>query len=351
MAQTEQAVGILGIDTQANRLYPPTLGLGWDPLRNFDRGPINAQSYSNYNQSVILSGLHKSLNRGFSLEAVKWGLEQFYTNKVVRGWSWNVLLEYSLDSIGPADPTAFLRVNYLKINFPERPEAYITAVLILAQAKKTNVILFANLLYPELKIKGVSERLAMNIIPELVQPEFDAALQQRNLTRGIYAIYALANFEKQLFSKRYDTYNPIALIYESFTKIYPTNQPTYTTLLLEAAVQENWRWEPRSMKIYLMLLHLHCTNNIPTISVIQQFPADNVQFLDKMFRDRQQLISYFGPADYQLDLSTDEGRKQKATKESWIRNVSVLANEDPNWAPLSNFYKIEVGKKKSKKIR
>jgi hypothetical protein len=345
-----QTFTIPGVDSGARRAVGASIPIGWNPLNDFDKGTTTARSYLHYDQSITVSALYKSLNRGLSLEAIKWGLERYYTNKAVRISSWNTLLEYSLECIGPADPSAFLRVNYLKTNYHESVEAYITAILILAQANKTNLILFCNLLYPEFKQKGVGDRIYPNITPENIQYILDKALYEKNLTDIIYAIFALFSSEKQTQIKHYDSFNPVSLVYESFAKIYPTNQMSYITLLLNAAVQQNWLWEPKSIKIYLFLAHLHCSNSVPTITTIQQFPADNVGYLAKLFRERSPLLVWLGPTEYQVDLSTDDGRKDKASKEQWIKNMSILVNEDKNWAPLSEKYRLEVSLKKSKKL-
>lgn len=340
---------ILAIDN-IDRPYSRQVPQGWDPLNNFNRGSTSTESYNNYSQDVVLSGLQKSLNRGFNLEAVRWGLEQFYTNKFVRNWTWNVLLEYSLDAIGPADPTAFLRVNYLRNNFYDRPEAYITAILLLCQARKTNIVLFANLLYPELKVKGVADKVPSDLTLDALQQDLELSIYNKDLQRGLYVLYFLAYSEKTLRYQIQGSSSPIAMIFESFSRFYPLDQNTYPATLLKAALQDQWRWEHRSIKIYLLLLHLHCTNSIPTTSVIQQFPADNVGYLAEMFKARDPIISWFGPTPYQMDLSTGWGRQNKATKDEWIANMSVLDNESIDWRELSKFYAHQVSLKKSKKL-
>jgi len=348
--ESTQPIYILGVDTSVQRTWTPRIPPGWDPQANFNRGQVNTESYNYYTQDVVLSGLHKSINRGFNLEAIKWGLEQFYTNKYVRNWTWNVLLELSLKSVGPADPTVFLRINYLRNNFYPRGDAYMTAVLILCQARKTNTLLFADLLYPELKTKGVADRVPADMTPTSIQKTMEIAIFDKDLGRALYGIYLLAFSERRLSKNVFGSDSPIALVHESFNRFYP-NEGSYAGMMLDAAMQEDWRFQPRSVLIYIQLLHLHCSNTMPEVNVIQQFPADNLEYLDILFRQRNPIISWFGPTPYQMDLATGEGRKEKRTKDEWIRNMQVLDNEDNNWSYLSDFYAEQVRNKKSKKLR
>lgn len=355
----EFAPEILGVDTNARRMLAPTIPFSWNPLAYPEKGKLSDNSYNYYSQDVVLSGLKKALNRGFSLEAVKWGLEQYYTNNYVRAWSWNVLLEYSLDAIGPADPTAFLRVHYLKVNYPNDVNAYITAVLILAQSEKANVILFANLMYPELKSAKTTAGLADDLgTPEQFQAFLDADLPNKNLSRIIPTIIALANIKKQPINKHYDTFLPIAMIHESFSRLQAGNQPSYLKTMLDAALENNWKWENRSIKIYLLLAHLYCTDNLPEKYFYQQMPADNVEYMAKLFisRDWHMFViaannGPYGASEYQIDMSTGGVKKTLENVEPWIGNISVLNPENQQWKQLTNFYITQFRNKKSKKIQ
>jgi len=345
---------IKGVDVTVIRLSPEPIPFGWNPLDKMDKGKVTTHSYSNYDQSVVLSGLIKNLNRGFNVEALKWGLEMFYTNRAVRTWSWNILLEYSLDAIGPADPTAFLRVKYLQTNYHEKVEAFITAILILTQARKTNTILFSGLIYPELKVDGVADKL--NMSPEQLLQKLNESLQTKNLSNVIYAIYALAKTQRTPQFKHQDSTERLAMVHEAFMGIQNPNQPSYVFSLLKAATDDNWKWKDRSLKIYLHLAHLHCTDNLPSIASITQLPADNVIFLAKLFIERNGRMLMFGegpygPSQFQMDLSTGWGKKLKTSKENYVENISVLDNEDPSWKPLSDFYRASFLGNKTKKIR
>ena len=348
---------ILGTDVSVPRMPAPQIPPNWNPLAYPEKGKPSDYSYSYYTQDVVLSGIKKSLNRALSLEAVKWGLEQFYTNRATRTWSWNILLEYSLEAIGPADPIAFLRVGYLKTNYPNEVTAYITAILILAQSQKTNTILFSSLYYPEFKTIGVAKALGS---PEFLQATLEYNLTAKNLSAVIPSIIALFYYDAT--SKKFEKSDLLikarSMVHASFMKLTTAGQPSYLNTLLTVVTSDlNWKWEARSLKIYLHLAHLICTDSLPKTSFYQQVPADNVEYMARAFIARDWHLFMippeagpYGASQYQIDLSTGEGKKSKQSKEQWIQNISVLVPENPTWKPLSDFYSAQFREKKSNKI-
>ena len=360
-------------DNKVERSSLPTIPSDW--IGENQKG-MNIKSHSCFAADEVSSAAQKAVRRGYSLEAIQWFLELFWSSPHRRTNIWNRALVMSVEDIGPADPLLILKIlnlrsKYLKnskitnIDVIDNSLEIATAAILLAQSKKTRVNDWGIHLY---MLNHKSETA-----PEVLKQEFKSSLIKKSCKDALFWAGQLISSEIKVGGRKQDKAE--ILIWEALLEVsiidlttkdvsdntgkkndnfigLPNNKmmSPYVTELMNLAFESNWKWNEKSYLLISHLIHLICYDNLPTIgSTTKTFTSDDkfkINFNDSewkgnlkdivlIFRNRQLL---FGVPDYAIDKHTASGIRLGRDITHFANEGGKLNNKDPKWEQLDDFY-------------
>ena len=357
-------------DTEVNRIPVLEIPSDWDKIKNPAKG-IRSQTYSYFRNDEVSSSAQKAVRRGYSLGAIQWFLELFWTGKASRTNIWNRALVMSVEDIGPANIYAFSKIYQLSKNSRDDPRALAMSAIILAQSKKSRVNDWG------FHAMGYyADQLVKTSWPEQLKDMLRKAMAARDaehLTIAISAAIALTRITVKISKirgyRKFD--NPQIMIWEVFDlflredeeKEYTvrgrvrtkteSNWNQYYSMLKDLAFSSGWRWKDKSFLLFMHIIHLWFTGgsncdpeDIPC--KMGGFPSDedlvkygypkvnpSLQgYVDFMFQRKYPI----GVPDYAVDKHTRRGKSAGRGLKHFIEVAGHINNEDTNWKPLSDWY-------------
>ena len=367
-------------DTEIERLPVPEIPPDWDKIKNPAKG-IRSQTYSYFRNDEVSSSAQKAVRRGYSLGAIQWFLELFWTGKASQTNIWNRALVMSVEDIGPANIYAFSQIYQLAKNSKNEPKALVMTAIILAQSKKSRVNDWGFH-----AMEPYADKLVRISWPEQLKDMLRKAMAARDaehLTVAITAAIALTRVTVKITKirgyRKFD--NPQIMIWEVFDLFFRVDTDVeftyrghiktkteskfnqYYLMLKDLAFSTGWRWKGKSFLLFMHIIHLWFTGGTK-ISHEQSsgtdcdpedvpckmggFPTDedlvkygypkldpSLQgYVDFMFQRKYQI----GVPDYALDKHTRRGKSSGRGLQHFIEVAGQINDEDANWKPLSDWY-------------
>ena len=339
----------LTYDLSVSRSPLPYIPVDWSPESQIG---IHVRTYSAFPSDEASSAAQKAVRRGYTLEAIQWFLELFWSSPHRRTNIWNRALVMAVEDIGPADPLMICQILNLRKN-KDDALSIATAAYLLARSEKSRVNDWSIHLYMLNKNYGKCSYNVASLKSALLQ-----ALANKNVAHALYWAGQLILSEEKITHmpkvvdvKRYNKAEFLIwetlLEYEYCERIKNTidSEPRnnylspYIVTLMNLAFETNWKWDEKSYLLISHIIHLICYDKIPNdlskALTTPTTPTTKLTDIVTKIRNREIL---FGIPDYALDKHTASGKRMGRGLTHFVTEASKLNNRHSKWEALDNFY-------------
>lgn len=360
------------------RAAPPQVPEGWDP-RESEQSLRAARSYNGYPWDQVISADQKSARQGWVYDIIYWTMEAFFAGvKATRTNIWNRMKVMTLEDIGPANPGLLPLVLYMSAFHRDDPREIARCAYLLAKSPKTRVNDWEAVYNSFPPLAGQSlcasppaaccKQLAEEAgTPEEVRDQLAEALRLTQLLRAVRLIKLLRFHPGRLAGApgghaEYGILQAFRSVVGGGSEQGELRRSDYLGVCEDLALAPNWKWksdapESKTLLVYNHMATLWCSGkwgaaeaSIPRTAAgkvdtaaYEARTAAMAAVVDPLVATHEEGgMELLGIPDIALDMHTARGKAMKRGFRFFMEVGSVLANEDPAWHNVSEWFRSRV---------